>query len=81
MFVSPPPPTPPPVLESSLPEHFTVAQLTALFQQLLHIAPSGFMLRAAFVDTLLSFAGASLGRDLLPDCWAAINREQVSNRF
>ena len=56
LFEEAPPTTPPTLLEEPRPDQFTIAQLHSLFQQFSAIAPKGFMLSHAFVDTVVGFA-------------------------
>lgn len=55
LFEETPPPTPPPPLETPPHSTFSVAQLHRLYTQLSVIAPEGFMIAQAFVDTLHGF--------------------------
>ena len=72
-----PPPSPQPEVEPEHPNHFTVDQLMSLHHQLKAVAPSGFMLCADLVNTVMRLAGQTLGGDKLPDNWKTVTREQV----
>ena len=72
------PPSPVPILEPEHPDHFTVDQLLSLHQQLLAIAPSGYMLGRELTDTLVRLSNQTMGGEILPDNWRNLSREQVS---
>ena len=78
MMESSPPPSPVPVLEPEHPNQFTVDQLLSLHQQLLAIAPSGYMLGRELTDMLVRLSNQTVGGEILPDNWRNLSKEQVS---
>ena len=78
MVESSPPPSPVPVLEPKHPDQFTVDQLLSLHQQLLAVAPSGYMLGRELTDTLVRLSNQTMGGEILPDNWRNLSKEQVS---
>ncbi|XP_067838179.1 sperm flagellar protein 2 [Heptranchias perlo] len=55
----------------------TIEQLSNLHRQFMLVAPTGLMLRKAFIETLQDLVSLDLGSDQLPDQWSSASYSQV----
>ncbi|KAK3767112.1 hypothetical protein RRG08_017986 [Elysia crispata] len=74
-----PSPLPPPEpVEQPMPDHFTVAQLTTLYQQFVATAPTGIISNKAFIEMFENLVSVTCGMESLPDMWMHVTPSQIA---
>ncbi|XP_078413355.1 sperm flagellar protein 2 [Cetorhinus maximus] len=77
MIPDPPPLTRLPSKETTRDGELTIEQLCNLHRQFMLIAPTGLMLKKAFIEILQDLVTVDLGSEQLPDQWSSISYSQV----
>ncbi|GFR65233.1 sperm flagellar 2, partial [Elysia marginata] len=75
-----PSPLPPPEpVEQPMGDHFTVAQLTTLYQQFTATAPTGIISNKAFIEMFENLVSVTCGMESLPDMWMHLTPSQIAD--